>query len=492
MDHFKNSILSILLLFFAACSADFQSQQIAQTATGSGPCPAFETFLHDQLQESLTVTETLPRSQDILKAFSNHLSKEFVELNEGQIESLTTKFVELYDYLKRESSSASVDERSILLTKLEMGTYPSDITQAAYSSKLQAYSNEATEALSECTPPETNPIGEETDTSFSANNHGHKYGEGEYFQAIEDATSLPLFGTLKTFATAYQSCEAISLWALNSDSAPMEGIKVVGTHSSGRGKLREIASLPQVQASHPYIQHEIPEAESCFNVQAKPLIYDFGGKPYTTTSATSSLNFFKNHGTGSSELGTDCSGFVYSALMTAGLKLSPSKPPRARGVLAFNANAFRTMGSNMACFDRVSAGINNTLKAGDILASKGHIFIVDWVGADPFGITNKKNASECFDITHRDFDFTLMQSSPSKGAIGINRMVASDYLANSSSMRQALEEFAQLHCVNTLNEEISMPIIDKATLMRHSERDECVSDARIKLERESCLYSCTF
>ena len=50
------------------------------------------------------------------------------------------------------------------------------------------------------------------------------------------------------------------------------------------------------------------------------------------------------------------------------------------------------------------------------------------VGDDPFGLKYSKNINDCSKIDYRNFDFAVTQSSPSKGAIGLNKYKASDYL----------------------------------------------------------------
>ena len=124
-----------------------------------------------------------------------------------------------------------------------------------------------------------------------------------------------VYGSRKVFATLYQSCESLELAPMDKNSASLRGVEVIGEHASGIGKLRRIASLGDVVNSHYYIKDSSKAQASCEDNRTNPIIYDFGGKPHVSSSSSSSINFFKDAGTGSAELGIDCSGFIISALL---------------------------------------------------------------------------------------------------------------------------------------------------------------------------------
>ncbi len=497
-------LLTLTCLFVSACSPSKNAKNIGQTAIDSSPCTAFETFLHDQAQVAIEEDGSLPTLDDVRAGFEDALDISYPDTDSDLLEKLVDDFVFFYAFLFEETDALpNAEEKSKFLISLEMGTHQDLELQAEYDRRISAYVEEAELVFNTCIEPKENPNiippEEETKPSpvdLSADDHVHEYGEGPYFSAIENATDLAVFGALKTFATAYQSCEAISLEALGIEDENLDGVIRNGSHPNGIGGRRYIASLSKVQNTHPYIQSVIDSGgggnSSCFNTYQKPLIYDYGGKPHFTSSTSDKLNFFKDGGSGTDELGTDCSGYIYTSLMTAGLKLDPDKPIRVRGVIEIPASHYKNLGSKMRCFEKVKAGKNEGLIAGDILASSGHIFIVDWASEDPLGANDKTSNNECDEITHEDFDFTIMQSSPSKGAIGINRMQAADYLDGSSSMRKAMVSFARTHCKQRLAGNVMTPNHSSASLIRHKMTPECVSKERIKLNGETCLDTCSF
>ena len=60
-----------------------------------------------------------------------------------------------------------------------------------------------------------------------------------------------------------------------------------------------------------YYYQGVNQGSSCKDIRKFPLIYDYGGKPNTDSGT---LNFFVNSGDGTSVLGIDCSGYVFSAI----------------------------------------------------------------------------------------------------------------------------------------------------------------------------------
>ena len=132
------------------------------------------------------------------------------------------------------------------------------------------------------------------------------------------------------------------------------------------------------------------------------------------------------------------------------------------------------------------------LKPGDIFASRGHIFIINRVGDDPLGVQKALSQGDsCNSITHKNFDFTLFQSSPTNGAIGLSHMDGSYYLSKSELMKIGFEKFARLHCNNLKSGISQTPSIQEASLIRHKMTPDCIEDKVIKLDYESCLERCS-
>lgn len=300
-----------------------------------------------------------------------------------------------------------------------------------------------------------------------------------------------VYGALKTIATSYQSCEAGQRPAMTSDTRNVEGISIVGTHPNGVGRIRAISDLPRLLRTDYYLLSYERPSSSCFKIQSSPLIYDYGGKPSTDTGTDAVLDLFRNAGTGGQVLGIDCSGYVYSALATAGLKLKSSGRLKAIGVHGVNASMLMNPRSNgLTCLDLVTFTSRETLKPGDLLASSGHVVMIESVGPDPLGIASITRESDCkrTNISLSRLDFTILQSSPSKGGIGINHMRAADYLADGGSMATAMIE----HAVNACLAKFRGPIVSKsssANLVRHKGTSECL-DRPVRLAREECIAGC--
>ncbi|RYZ76201.1 MAG: hypothetical protein EOP06_31565 [Proteobacteria bacterium] len=268
----------------------------------------------------------------------------------------------------------------------------------------------------------------------------------------------------------------------------MKGIKIVGTHTDGIGSKREISSISSLVTSHPYLKSYKKPNDSCFDVKKSPLIYDYGGRPVTSSGA---FDMFKNAGSGTTVLGTDCSGYVYMALATAGLKVKSNMTSRAVLVSGFSSRMYLDPQKNgMTCLDFAKFSGSDSLRPGDIIAKSGHVIIVGSVGKDPFGLANIKSASDCTTkkMATSRFDFTVLQSSPSKGGIGIHSVKASSYLPESEVMTEGL----LAHAVNACKAKFGSALTSKSSvvsIVRHSGSSSC-KDKEVLMERQSCVASC--
>ncbi|HVK62790.1 MAG TPA: hypothetical protein VM432_14630, partial [Bdellovibrionales bacterium] len=180
------------------------------------------------------------------------------------------------------------------------------------------------------------------------------------------ATRHPVvYGALKTISVAYQSCSAGLSKALDSDTPSLKGISIVGTHSDGVGSKREISSLDQLISSQPYLQSYVKPVNgtNCFDVRANPMIYDYGGKPYTTSDQESTFNLFKNAGSGTSVLGIDCSAYVYVSLASAGFKVKASGRLKAIGASGISSSMYANPeGNGLTCLQHASFETTSSLK----------------------------------------------------------------------------------------------------------------------------------
>jgi len=315
---------------------------------------------------------------------------------------------------------------------------------------------------------------------------------GTIWEQLKAAQNPEVSGILKTFATAYQSCDVLSLPAMTSSTPSAQGISIVGDHPSG-GKKREISNRALLNSTHYYINGQRLAKNTCFEVRNSPMIYDFGGKPYTSSSAPNELNMFKNGGSGTGVLGIDCSAFVFSSLALAGLKMDPSasKPLKADLVHGIGSRAYVDPQNNgLRCLDKISVSRTKSIQPGDIIAINGHVNIIDSIGADPFGLNKITNVADCTaaKLPSTQFDFVIAQSSPSKGGIGINRYAARVYLSESSTYRTGLTAYAVAACKAKFGASatISSPSL---SVIRHRRTPECQAPALVSTNM-NCVDSC--
>jgi hypothetical protein len=261
-------------------------------------------------------------------------------------------------------------------------------------------------------------------------------------------------------------------------------------HPNGVGRRRAVGDADAIFRSNPYYANRASASRGCFAAANSPLIYDYGGKPYASSVGTSTIDLHKNAGSGSSALGIDCSGFVSTAIVSGGLRLRSGTSSKAYQVSGVSASMFASPAKNgLSCFAPVASTPTAELRAGDVISNTGHVVMVDRVGADPFGIAGARNATDCSNVSSKKFDFTIVQSSPSKGGIGLNRYRAADYF--SGSMRTGMEAYAKSFCRVRLGlaSPTTLAVPSQAVVIRHTGTPSCV-DRRIALEGESCMQSC--
>lgn len=307
-------------------------------------------------------------------------------------------------------------------------------------------------------------------------------------QALRAKVPLILLGGRKSLATAYQSCDSLRIKPLNRSVPHLEGVEVIGTAPYG-GKIRKIVDQAAVARTHPYIKDFVPTA-GCLDVKKITMIYDFGGKPYATTDANSTLNFWRDAPGGGPGLGIDCSGFVFSAVAAGGLRLREGKPLKAFEVQDYPAMMYMDPQNNgFTCLEKVSMGAGTDLKAGDLVVAPDHIVIVDKVGRDPLAI---RKYSDCDKITYQDFDFVIAQSSPEQNAVGINRYSISEYLAqqpSNSSIFAGFREYAVAACKAYRGGRDVLISSENISVVRHKMTPSCLQP-EIKLDGQSCIQSC--
>lgn len=469
-----------LSLVAAGCSDQgFKvAEKISKDVSSESSCEDFSGTLTKTLIQSLIDSENLPTEAQLRQSLTTSLGSGKSELVE--------KSVEVFKLLTTDTQSRlglkNKDELIEAITALDIGDETTPERAQLKSDLRRSFMSLKTSALRvnvECQPQQA----EETTTTAPISQT----------PTVDTKVNPAAAGAQKVLMTAYQSCPASRLPAMDSASRSIAAgaIKVTGTHSSGTGLKREVGNLALLQQSHYYVREGVEKGASCFNVTKSPLIYDYGGKPYATTALSSTLDFFKNAGSGTKVLGVDCSGFVYSALASSGLRVSPSKRAQAYLVFGINARMYMNPKSNgLTCLAPVPAQKSDSLRNGDILASTGHIIMVDNVGKDPFGVAGIKSASGCVaaNMSASKFDFDILQSAPIKGGIGINRVRAATYLSEGGAMQTAMLQYALAACKANFGA-ASTPLPSSARLVRHKLTADCM-DKPVALANASCVATC--
>lgn len=496
--------ISMLTMMSAACSqGGGGTDNIASQTVNDIVCPAqlpeqVETNLWDGLKTHLIETKTIPTAKEMKASFQSQLktlAETHPQIDKSKIEQVSADLGDLVQSLLDEAPKGerveSADELLILLSAIDVGdrsttfrSYIQDKVRAKFN-KLQKSMQGIRSYNLNCAPGTGG--GGANQPAPEPESRDYQYHKQ---QALARGEPLAVFGGRWAFATSYQSCQSVQLPTMNDQTPDLEGIKITGTHSDGVGSKRVIASLPSVQQSHYYIKDTSSYGQGCFNVKSNPLIYDYGGKPYATTASNAAIDMFKNNGSGTSVLGIDCSGYVYSSMATAGLRLKAGRALKASDSWAWGSSSYLEPEKNgLTCLSKITIRANESLKAGDIVAVRGHVLLIDKASADPFGIAAARSEADCNNITTDQFNFSVAQSSPSKNGIGLNIYEARNYLPTSEKMSAGLLKYAQYACLAKVTGRTYTPSIGTLSVVRHRGTSECMAP-RVKMARESCIQTC--
>lgn len=490
-ERFTLGSLAILTHFLTLACAPMDTSrldQMSQAAEDSLGCSDIKIKTWAEMVAIPLEEENFPSVRDLTKALSKRLHKAQEQgslvATDQQLKEYVKAYVSLYEFITLRMQPDLKIKKSSELVEAMVAIELGDKT-TSQRAKLQTEFELLTNQLESAAEQITSTCDEET-TRPGPDPDSDKYS---YLEHWESKLPSPVFGGLKVFSTAYQSCQVMHfLEPMDNRHPSVRGISIVGTHPSGTGLVREISSLSEVTQTHYYIRDYQQLDSSCHDLKHQPLIYDYGGKPAATTQMDSRLDFFRNAGTGSRELGVDCSGYVFAAYATAGLKMRADQPLRAMQVFGINSGMIKEPARNgLSCLEKVYGEI----EPGDLIAISGHVVMVDEVLDDPFGIRNINSLSQCRleNFSSQSFNFIISQSSPSKGGIGLNRMLVSAYLEGSATMRNALRAHAVTACKAKFGVR-ELPNTTAGSIVRHKGTDNCM-DRPILLAREECLSSCT-
>lgn len=468
---FQLTAIALVAFLTTACAPQGSPivGEMSSKALDNLGCESLQSSTFDELYKIAEFEQEWP-SSEMLKAQLKERWKKDPRINKiskAQMDSFIKEYAAVLDSIKNKMpknwESLSREDRLGFIAALEMEDETTQEKQQRHLNFQGAWKKVESTQLSMksmCSTPKR--IGEFRDIDFPE-----------------------IYGSRKVFATAYQGCSSLDLPVMDDQTPALQGVSVVGSHPMG-GNKREITNLTKAYQTHYYIFNQQPDSR-CQDLSRTPLIYDFGGKPFASSTDQAKLNFFINSGSGSKELGVDCGGYVFSAMMAAGLRLQANKQLKAAQIYNISASA-HPVNNKYTCLDFVPG--NSEIEPGDIASTSGHIIMVDAVGSDPFGIKAIKRVEDCRDgvINSNNFNFVISQSSPSKGAIGINRIEAATYTKEASSYRAGFMSHAIAVCKSRFGVSAA-PNRAAFWLIRHKKTPEC-RQPEIKLEKEECISRC--
>lgn len=491
---YSNVLFSLAFLFLTACGAAGKpALYIAQKATDNLGCKMSRSEIWNALHRIAEEGNSYPGTEELRTALLE--AGEAKNLKGAEFDAYVNAFVQNYELtiegIKEKLNPSNLAEWKKALAEMEIGVRVTSV-HSALQDKLQSSSellSQREEQLKhDCSQPEEPFVTLPTPLPPTPD----KYMPAQtVWEQLKAAANPEVYGARKTFATAYQSCDVLELPAMDSQTPSVKGITILPEPHPSGGLKRVISSLASVNATHYYIKDQRLAKNTCFEVRNSPMIYDFGGKPGTSSSNTKLLDMFRNAGSGTSVLGIDCSAYVFSALALAGLKMDPDpqKPLKADLVHGIGSRAFKEPQYNgLRCLAKIKLTKDHTIEAGDIAAINGHVVMIDEVGNDPFGIQSIQSSADCSKVSYKDFDFVIAQSSPSKGGIGINRFQARDYLAESGTYRAGLTRYAVAACRAKFGLSASVDTTD-LSIVRHKRTPECLTTALVT-NKEECVDSC--
>jgi len=496
--HFTSALL--LTTFLTACGAAGRpAQYLAATSIDNLGCKASQSEMWNTLHRIAEEGGAYPGAEELRRALLSEGSKRQLqgEAFGNYVEAFVAAYTVAIEGIQQKLNPKDLPTWKKALAELEVGVRVTSI-HAELQDKLQPSLEKLEERdrqlNKQCNPPESPIVNVPSPvTPAPAAPAPEPSKSGTIWEKLLASENPEVYGARKTFATAYQSCDVLSLPAMTTATPSVEGITVLPDRHPAGGMKRVIGSVAKVNATHYYIKNQRLAKNSCFEVRNSPLIYDFGGKPGTSSSQPHILDMFRNSGSGTEVLGIDCSAYVFSALALAGLKMDPDpkKILKADLVHGIGSRAFKEPQANgLRCLAKITVGKNASIEAGDVAAINGHVVMIDEVGADPFGINKITSAADCVaaKLPFVNFDFVIAQSSPSKGGIGINRYQARDYLKESTTYRDGLTRYAVAACRAKFGLSATVDTTS-LSVVRHKKTGECKASALVA-NKEECVDSC--
>lgn len=308
-----------------------------------------------------------------------------------------------------------------------------------------------------------------------------------FLNQLRDRLHPLVYGARKVMSIAYQSCNALDLPLMSSTSPRLKGVQKIS--NSDYQTVRSISSLSEVHNSHYYLREKRDglKPRQCANTTLMPLVYDFGGKPSVQNYPHPSMNFFENAGAPSPALGLDCSGFVFSSMAGAGLRMKQGRPMTAAYISGVNSSMFHEE-RVATCFKPIQSILGADLQGGDVISTNSHIAIVDEVYEDPLGIQSISSVSECDKITQNHLNFSVIHSSDYFGGIGIHRIHIQD-IRSPDIIRGLLKKASQL-CYKKWSMSPRSEDLSLVEISRHMLTPDC-REREMYIRGQECLNHCS-
>ena len=464
-----------------------------ETILNKTGCSDFQSYVWNYIYKIVSLEDGKPPpyytvKEKIIQRIQNLMKGH--PASKEDIQSFAMRFVEIYALVTEFMDQNQDEDTTEALVQFEHGI---ERSHSGFIKKLKSTFvklDKNAKALNQHCQAETDTHENSTKPAYSDSSDSPDKWGARWLHKMRKKSHPLVYGARKVMSTAYQSCSALDIPFMPTTGYHTQGVHITSRHPSGNGWRRDIADLHAVNNSHYYLsQISIPNTKQCLNIHHYPLIYDYGGKPAT---ALHSINLFKNAGSGSQSLGLDCSGFVASAMASAGLRLKPKVFIRPVHVKGINSWMFKNAHKNkLSCLQKQDITINNPIRSGDIIASNSHVFIVEFVGDDPLNLSSIGNPDTCHSHTIKlsSLQFSIIQSSAHNNGVGINRMHIKEAASGLHSIERGLKRIASRACYRMFGMETHTNI-NEISVLRHTSDVPACRDREIYLENQECLQSC--
>lgn len=494
------SLISIgsCVLTMTACGSTKASHDVASSAVENLGCKASQSEMWDSFQRLKEEGESFPSAESLRSSLLAEGARK--GWKSAAFDKYVDAFVNNYSVtvegIRASFAPEDLGSWKKALAEMEVGIRVTPV-HAELQSKIQTSLDELAAAektlQAACASDQGRAPAGETDPIVPSTTTAK---DGVYKTVWEQilATQNPeVYGLRRALANAYQSCDVLSLPPMTADTPDVQGIHDYPGARPGGGHIRKIENLASLVKTDYYIHNQSLAKNTCFDVRKDPPIYNFGGKPYTTSKKPTVLDMFTHVNTGGPTLGIDCSGYVFTALAIAGLKMDPdpAKPLKPDQVWGIPSGAFKEpQSNNLRCLAKIVVSKTNSIQPGDIIAIDGHVLMVDSIGEDPFGLRKIASVGDCNSskIKAANFDFVLAQSSPVKNGIGIDLIQAADYLGTSGTVHDGLIAYASAACRAKFGAAPNLSS-SKLSIVRHKRTPECKTKA-LELSYDECVDSC--